>query len=357
VRWRDRVIIVVLGLGGCGHEPQAVTDAGSGTDAGSTDGPPTIDASAATDASNTSCLSGTPQVDPGLADAEVVISHLHNIYALGFTASSLYVLTWDGLFRADRDPCSLHLLVPQPVYEFAVDETALYWPNASGTVMTMPPLGGPETVFYNPSGFNSMALGTDALFLSIGYLTRIPRDGGPAITLDGPEVASAQIAVDGSDLYYFYSSSPGGDYEDLVRIDPVTGGDRQIVVPNAITISDTITTVVDPTHVYWISYAALARGRRDMTGGVEPVAEFTHSSEAPITQDAEYVYYATNVYTTGSWHGEIVRVRKLNLSSDVIASAEGAFRALGVDGGYLYFGVGFEGNFDERKEWVGRLAL
>lgn len=216
-------------------------------------------------------------------------------------------------------------------FALAVAGGTLYWVDTktgSGAIMSIPRTGGATATLVATADApsNSLVVAQDALYFvdghSSGTLFTVPTIGGAKRAI-APVSASSSLAFDGADFFYLLDA--------VIKL-PRAGGESS-------RISDPCfyptTLVVDDTQVFWACQDGTVRTVAKTGGPTRTL----FSRSVGGGNIGGLVLDGANVYFTSMSDGTVDRVGKQGGPVTILASGEFTPGPLAVDDAFVYYGV------------------
>jgi hypothetical protein len=223
------------------------------------------------------------------------------------------------------------------VLELAVDGEHVYWVS-NQLLQKLPVAGGTPIEVGGVSG-ETMALdATHAYFVGgiRGTVMKMPKEGGPMVTIVTDEKEPTSVAVDSSGVYWgnwsSYDTAPVADGS-IVRSD----SDGANVTPLAESLIYVRGIALDADNVYWVS-ADETLYRLPKTGGTSvAIATGLYDPSGPVIDEDGIYVRVRNRPDDPMGEDSIVRANRDGGDTEVLVSERYGIGGIDVHAGFVYY--------------------
>jgi hypothetical protein len=235
--------------------------------------------------------------------------------------------------------------LPSPI-GIAIDADRVYWTDWLGGVSSVPKSGGANSMLVDGTVFGSNDKGggiaVDADFVywacpSGGFVARLPKSGGAAVTLASDQVEPESVVLDDAHVYWTDSGQIGTP--GAVMTMPKAGGAPVMLASGSAPRG----LALDATHVYWVDAGTFDPGgtsrhdgavtRVPIAGGVPEVLVAGLDAPFGIAVDAASVYW------TDPQAGTIMKVPLGGGAPVTLASGQSTPQGIAVDASRVYWTI------------------
>ena len=233
--------------------------------------------------------------------------------------------------------CVVTLSSSESAIAVAVDSSALYWANSSGSIVKVAIAGGtPVTLASSLNAPGGIALDSSNVYFTLGNgnVESIPKAGGSPLTIASGQTGVLGVAVSNGHVYWAASD---GDLVYKVWTVPVAGAGGASLVAEA--SGAALALAVDSHNVYWTTKTGLFSASLSTIGkfdGGSPVTSLGTSGGngvAALAIDSSEAYWGTFAPGTGT----VQKVALTGGSTTQLASGQYGPNGLAVDGASIYW--------------------